>query len=223
MEGADTSPVGWGDVRQAQGLGAARWDRRPRKPRVSPRRNSALHQGLGWHVEQPPVNGRGRRRGRKATCRLLAATAADHREALPSVWETGTCEPASALQAPQVPSPPDAAAGAQLRDARGRRGLVCAAGGSAWTRSPPPASAPRGLVVVAAAEGPRGRCVPRHCPRDVLTFRGDGRELTRPPAQVGAVSRRGDASGAAGRRAASPRGAGKPKALRVFGGHLRCW
>lgn len=109
---------------------------------------------------------------------------------------------------------------------RGRRGAAARRAGSRrpglrgrWprgTRSPPPASAPRGLVVVAAAEGPRGRCVPRHCRRNVLTFRGDGRERTAPPAQVGAGSRRGDASGAA-----AARGAGRPKARPVFGGRLR--
>lgn len=81
---------GWGE-----------WDRRQRKPPGSPRRSPALHQGLGWHVEQPPVNARGGRRGGKATCRPLAATAAGHREALLPVSETRTCEPASALQAPR--------------------------------------------------------------------------------------------------------------------------
>lgn len=67
MEGANTSLVGWGDAQQAPGLGGARGVRRQRKPPGSPGRSPALHQGLRWQAEQPPVNGRGRRRGGKAT------------------------------------------------------------------------------------------------------------------------------------------------------------
>lgn len=190
---------GWGDARRARGLGAARWDRRQRKPPGSPRRSSALPQGLGWHVEQLPVNGRGRRRGGKAACRLLAATAA---EALPSVWETRTCEPASALQAPRcrlrLTRPPGrscatrgvAEAGAarpvaprnsesSARLGPSRTRCRCRGGGATGALRPETLSAKRSHVLrrrarADRAAGPGGRRLP---PR--RRFRGRGRTWCR--------------------------------------------
>lgn len=166
--------------------------------RLPPQELSAS-QGLGWHVEQLPVNGRGRRRGGKAACRLLAATAV---EVLPSVWETRTCEPASALQAPRcrlrLTRPPGrscatrgvAEAGAarpvaprnsesSARLGASRTRCRCRGGGATGALRPETLSAkrshvPRRRARADRAAGPGGRRLP---PR--RRFRGRGRTWCR--------------------------------------------
>lgn len=164
--GANTSPVGWGDAQQAQDggsavgrVGAEATKLSGQEPNDPPR--------AGVPTSRPSTDaekGGTERRSANYWLRELPVTGKRY-DGFATLDQTTRVHTAGC----QVPSLPDAAVGAQRPGLRGQR--------PRGIRSPPPAAAPRGLVVFAAAEGPQGPCVPRHWTRNVLSFRGDGREL----------------------------------------------
>ncbi|XP_032980332.1 LOW QUALITY PROTEIN: uncharacterized protein LOC117032815 [Rhinolophus ferrumequinum] len=164
--GANTSPVGWGDAQQAQVGGSAVGQVGAGATKLSGQERNDP-PGAGVPTSRPSKTRR--KAGRKGEVPTIgcdscpspgSATTGSATLDLTTRVRTAGC---------QVPSQRDAAVGAQRRGLGSQR--------PRGVRSPPPAAAPRGLVVFAAAEGPQGSCVPRHWTRNVLTFRGDGREL----------------------------------------------
>lgn len=132
-----------GETHSRHRLGGARWARWERKPPSSPARSPTIHQGL---LCQPAGRQRTRRKaGRKGEVPTIGCDSCPS----PGSATTGfaTLDQTTRVHTAgcQVPSLPDAAVGAQWP-----RGI----------RSPPPAAAPRGLVVFAAAEGATGALRP---------------------------------------------------------------
>ncbi|XP_019514843.1 PREDICTED: uncharacterized protein LOC109391602 [Hipposideros armiger] len=134
--------------------------------------------------------------------------------------QTGTWRPASRCRLPGSLSAGPGRGSAVARGSETRRPGRRSQPPRGIPRPPPPA-APRGLVVVAAAEGPQGPRVPRHWTRNVLTFRGDGRELPGPQASGAPSPAAADAPGAAGRQPDPARCSGDEGPARL-GGQLRC-